>query len=68
MPSRTEALIDHLTRTRVPVALYRSMAWFKALDADRQHEFETRIGICCGDGEVTVTAYAVAKMEVENNL
>jgi len=61
----TDQLITHPERTRAPVGLYRSMAWFKALDADRQHEFETRIGICCGEEPVTAIAYAVAKMDVE---
>lgn len=57
--------IAHLERTRVPVGMYKSMGWFKTLSEDAQHEFETRIGICCGDGAVTPEAYAVAKEQVE---
>ncbi len=56
--------IAHLERTRVPVAQYASMDWFKALDEDGQHLVHERIVMICGDGPVTPCAYALAKGQV----
>jgi hypothetical protein len=62
-----ESRIAHLNRHRTPTALYKSSDWWKALDDEGRHIFETRIGMCVGAGLITKEAYALGQMDLENS-
>lgn len=51
---------DRLRRRRYPCYLFRTMGWFRALDAEQRYQFEERIAIIVGDGPVTAEAFLIA--------
>jgi hypothetical protein len=56
-----QARIEHLRRTRFPFMLIRSFDWYRNLSGERRYAVEERLGMCVGDGPVTLDAYVLAE-------
>ena len=53
--------VEHLRRVRFPFYLMRSFTWFKNLTAEKRYDVEERLGMCVGNGPMTLEAYVLAE-------